>query len=425
MRVGSCDGHLVRNSRQRIRDRARDIIPGAGNVWRRRGGAAQILRDYLALAEDVQSIRVHRPAGAKRLLHAERRLLEQWVVRIFVVNDDSHATCLPLAAERVRKCGTARRKPYTGNWREARIKIRWRRIAGKCAGGTRIFIDGERAVVLHALVARNLKNDSVVIDAEAAANHGFSASEWVIGKAHAWSEIFSVWMMANVNDARHPGARDGRLRRKVGARAVRRAGAGRVGIVIPAQAEIQSQVARDAPIVLREQSDVTIDDVGNGNGLDRRGALDRNGNGYIQIVYHAVSIQICKSEIRREHHAAAAKHVDLTERLGILILPAQMQCVLSQSPGKRVSYLIAIQVRGLRDVEVHAIGNIRINQFVRRSQARGIRAGRAIGKFGNVVQERIEVKDQVIYLGRGKSFRPTTDHRIETVQRILPFRLGE
>src|SRR5580658_347465 len=93
MCVGSRDGHLVGNSCERIGHRAWDVASRARNKRRRRSGAAQKLRDQLALAEDVQTIRAHRPGGTELLLHAERRLLEQRVMRILVINDDSHAAC--------------------------------------------------------------------------------------------------------------------------------------------------------------------------------------------------------------------------------------------------------------------------------------------------------------------------------------------
>ena len=60
------------------------LLPGADDVWRSGGSGSQKLGDDLALAEDVESIRAE-SSWSRTLLHAERRLLEHRVVRIFVV----------------------------------------------------------------------------------------------------------------------------------------------------------------------------------------------------------------------------------------------------------------------------------------------------------------------------------------------------
>ena len=148
MCVGSRDGHLVGNSCERIGHRAWDVASRARNKRRRRSGAAQKLRDQLALAEDVQTIRAHRPGGTELLLHAERRLLEQRVMRILVINDDSNAARLPRTAEGIRERGAARRERGVGNAEEAGIETRRRRITGKGARRTAEFIDGKRAVAI-------------------------------------------------------------------------------------------------------------------------------------------------------------------------------------------------------------------------------------------------------------------------------------
>lgn len=162
------------------------------------------------------------------------------------------------------------------------------------------MIDGKRAVVLHSFISGHFKNDPVVVNTEPAANHGAAAPEEIVGKAHTRAEVFIIRMMTEVNHIRHPHAGDGGHFGEIGARAVGRAGASGIGIVIPAQAEVQSEVAGDTPIVLRVKSDVTIGNFGNRHGLNGSGAFGGAADGNIKIVDDAVAIQIGKTKIGSE-----------------------------------------------------------------------------------------------------------------------------
>src|ERR1700677_3667707 len=157
----------------------------------------------------------------------------------------------------------------------------------------------------------------------------------------------------------------------------------------------------------------------NWNRLKRSSALDRRCDGYIQIVRRArLAVQIGESKIRSEDDAAAAKHVGLAEHVGVFVLAAEVQSVLARRPCEVVLQLIAIHVSALRNVEIHSIGEVRKNQFVSEAQIR-IRGRQAVRKFGNHVEESVEVKEQVVYLGGRQRLGPARDHGIETVQRIL------
>ena len=201
--------------------------------------------------------------------------------------------------------------------------------------------------ILHAFVAGNFENDAVVINSEAGANDGVAFAEGIVGKTDARAEIFLVGMMMEIDDVGQPDAGAGGLLGEVGARAVIAAGAGGVGIEIPAEAEVDGEVVGDAPIVLSVEGDVAIGNIGNGNRLNRRGAFDGGGDGNVEIVGRAgLAVQIGEAEVRSENDAAAAEDVDFAEGAGVLIFAAEMKSVFAGGPGEIVFDLVTIEVSG-------------------------------------------------------------------------------
>ena len=170
------------------------------------------------------------------------------------------------------------------SWRKAQIEA-WRSgDIGIDATGTGILRHRERTVVLHALFRACFQNDAVVINSIASAKDGLAMSVRVPGKANARAEIFRVGMLLQVDDVRHPDTRLGRNAGQIRAGIVVAAGASQIGVVLPAQAEIESQLGTHTPIVLRKECRVVIADLRNRNGHNRRGAVNADGNRDIEVV---------------------------------------------------------------------------------------------------------------------------------------------
>ena len=252
-----CDA--IGNSGERIGDRARCVVAGAGDVRRSGVCAAEQMADDLAFAENVQAIRGEEPVAAQLLLHAERELLEERVMRVWRDGDDAHSAGLCWAAEWRGQGGAAGSE--NAAWAKHKPRLGWaaRDRAAKVHSEPAILRHRQRAVVLNALFAPDFEDDSIVVDAVAATNHRLTFSEGIVSEADARSEVFLVGRLMQIDYVRHPDARlrwlDGQARAGVGI-AVR---SGEVGIVFPAQAEIQREARSGAPVVLHVAGDVVVE----------------------------------------------------------------------------------------------------------------------------------------------------------------------
>ncbi len=90
--------------------------------------------------------------------------------------------------------------------------------------------------------------------------------------------------------------------------------AGEIGVVLPAQSEVECEVRSHAPIILRIEGGVVVAHVRDRDGHDRRGAVDADGDWNVEIVDDTVAIQILKAEVGGQDDGAGAKHVDQAMR---------------------------------------------------------------------------------------------------------------
>ena len=173
----------------------------------------------------------------------------------------------------------------------------------------------------------------------------------------------------------------GGLLREAGAGIVRAGVAGEVGVVLPAQAEVEREARVDAPVVLDVAGDVAVEDVRNGNGTTGALLLRADGDGDVEVVDLAVAVEVGKAEVGGEDDGAGAEDVDLAGGGVVLELAAKVEGVLAQGPGEGVAELIAIQVRGLGKVEVGAVGEVGEDELVGEVE-RGLVTGRSCGYGG-------------------------------------------
>ena len=295
---------------------------------------------------------------------------------------------------------------------------------GRDAVRSGVLRDGQGAIVLHEFFGAAFKNDAVVIDAIAAANNCSARAEGIIGETDARAEVLLVGRFLEVYDVCHPGAWDGGDGGQVGAGIVGAGGAGEVGVVLPTQAEVESQLGKDAPVVLGIERKVAVEDCWDRDRSDGRTALDPDCLGNIEIVDFAVSVQIGKAEVRGEDDGAGAEDVDLSMCGVVLKLTAKPEGVFPQGPGICVSELVPIQIGGLWEIEVGSVCEVWKDEFVGQVQRR-IRRGRIGGVRRNVVVEVVVVEGKVVDACGRQDGCEASDDRVEAVERVLPLRCGE
>ena len=159
-------------------------------------------------------------------------------------HDQAAAARLIWPAERVRKRGAARREAFAGYTGKAKAKTRRTRISRKRAGRACELRHGELTIVLHSFEAWSFENDAVIVNAIPAANNSFSSSKRIPGKAHARAKRFFVGRAMEVEYIRQPHTRPVRLKGQIGARAVRTVVAEQIGVIFPAQPEVQREIGR-------------------------------------------------------------------------------------------------------------------------------------------------------------------------------------
>ena len=87
--------------------------------------------------------------------------------------------------------------------------------------------------------------------------------------------------------------------------------------------------------------------------------MDADGYGNIEVVDDAVGVEILKSEVGDQDHGAGAENIGEAVDAMVLELRTGMQGLPAQHGGEGIAQLIAVHARGLRQIEVGAVGKDR------------------------------------------------------------------
>ena len=104
-----------------------------------------------------------------------------------------------------------------------------------------------------------------------------------------------------------------------------------IGVILPAQAEVERKSPGRPPIILHIEAGVVVRDLRDGHGDDRRSAVDAHGDGDIQIVDDAIAVQILEAEIGDEDDGARTEDVDEAAHAVVLKFRAEVQRVVADA----------------------------------------------------------------------------------------------
>ena len=185
-----------------------------------------------------------------------------------------------------------------------------------------------------------------------------------------------------------------------------------VEIHFPAQSQIQGKVVRGFPIVLHKQAHVSVAGGGRRRRALRRGAFQGHSDGDVRVVAWSGSgtrrarMAILRGEILGSENCAAAEQIEDHAGAGVLPLSAHTQRMFAPHPAIGIAQLEAVERRLLRNAEVGAILQRGEPNFVTGSQTAGVGGGIVGAKCGNLVEERIHVKSQIVDLCGGEDAVP-------------------
>ena len=191
-----------------------------------------------------------------------------------------------------------------------------------------------------------------------------TALERVPGKAHARPELLEVPPAVGAQDVLDE--RAGVICcSKRGAR-VQVAGIAQHVVEFPAEAQVQSQIRTQPPVVLRVGPEIRV-------GIERhnrrprgRSAFDGDRDGNITVI-RGTGVRrdraYAASEVLGRENTPAAKQVKECKGIQVLPFTAEPKGVASRHPAQRVADLVAVELRALRDAEVGAILQAREADF--------------------------------------------------------------
>ncbi len=201
------------------------------------------------------------------------------------------------------------------------------------------------------------------------------------------------------------------------------AGSSQVRIVLPAKSKIKRQIRPHPPVILRKERQVSIAHLRNRHGHHRRGAMNAHRKRNVQIVNHAIAVQVCKAKVRNQDLGSIAKRIDNSVRAVMLKLAAHLERVISKRHGQAVAYLRAIKKRALRQIEIGTVCQIGKNQLASQAQG-GISESGVLWIGRNVVIKVVVMERQLIGAARTEDARPRGLNGYESIQRVLPLRPG-
>jgi hypothetical protein len=105
-----------------------------------------------------------------------------------------------------------------------------------------------------------------------------------------------------------------------------------VGVEFVAQAQIQSELGMNAPVILNVTGDVVVVGVGDDEIAIGCPAADGDGEEEIAVVDHTVAVTVLVGEVLDEDEDAAAEDSEIEGGSDALELSAEMEVVLAAGP---------------------------------------------------------------------------------------------
>ena len=246
-----------------------------------------------------------------------------------------------------------------------RVRIQEEDVAGP-------HFDRQRAAVEAALERDDLERDAVVVEAPAAVQLEGAALAQPL-EADARPEIVVVALPVALQKGLHDRV-DVAVARDVLD----------VGVDLVAQARVERELGRHAPVVLHEAGDVVAAAVVEQQVLVGQAAPERDREQQVVVVHAAVAVQVELREVLDELDTPVAEDAEVEPAVCVRELRAHPQRVGALHPRQRVRELPALLGRALRHAEARAVLDARERELPARAHGVDLVAELAVARSQRV-----------------------------------------